>query len=215
MRVLSTKKQKKKITEESKINSIGARSPPGKQNSVTATACLFSNLILSYQQPNNRDNRREEKALLAHANSLFSFFLLSNKKMPILTSPPTTFLSALSFPRIGLLSKSKSKSGSCFPFPSKSEKTLKTLTTPLYGSRFAAMSWLGKLGLSFGTRSGISDEASAAIAQGPDDDVPAPGNEFAQFGAGMDLDLRLIILSYPVITAIAIPDSMGSSGVEF
>lgn len=123
--------------------------------------------------------------------------------MPILTSPPSAFLSALSFPRIGLLSKSKS--ASCFPFPSKSEKTLKTLTTPLYGSRFAAMSWLGKLGLSFGTRSGISDEASAAIAQGPDDDVPAPGNEFAQFGAGMDLDSSLIILSYRVIiTAIAI-----------
>jgi peptide-methionine (S)-S-oxide reductase len=49
------------------------------------------------------------------------------------------------------------------------------------------MSWLGKLGLSFGSRAGISAEASAALAQGPDDDVPASGNEFAQFGAGMDL----------------------------
>ncbi|RVW98118.1 Peptide methionine sulfoxide reductase [Vitis vinifera] len=47
------------------------------------------------------------------------------------------------------------------------------------------MSWLGKLG--FGARTPPEpslDPHSSAIAQGPDDDLPAPGQQFAQFGAG-------------------------------
>ncbi|KAL6008342.1 Peptide methionine sulfoxide reductase A4, chloroplastic [Asimina triloba] len=54
---------------------------------------------------------------------------------------------------------------------------------------FRPMSWLGKLGFGFGSRSpgamfSPSSSATSSIAQGPDDDIPAPGQQFAQFGAG-------------------------------
>ncbi|XP_059301866.1 peptide methionine sulfoxide reductase-like [Lycium ferocissimum] len=47
-------------------------------------------------------------------------------------------------------------------------------------------SWLSKLG--FGSRSeselNSPTSSSSAIPQGPDDDTPDPGHQFAQFGAG-------------------------------
>lgn len=42
--------------------------------------------------------------------------------------------------------------------------------------------WMEKVG--FGVRAAQTNGASASGAQGPDDDVPAPGREFATFGAG-------------------------------
>ncbi|MCO5592693.1 hypothetical protein L7F22_046696 [Adiantum nelumboides] len=50
-------------------------------------------------------------------------------------------------------------------------------------------SWLEKLGIGGRTKAGgmvdaQADTAGLSIAQGPDDDVPAPGQQFAQFGAG-------------------------------
>lgn len=44
------------------------------------------------------------------------------------------------------------------------------------------MNILSKLG--FGTRAPDPSSMDSSIAQGPDDDVPAPGQQFAQFGAG-------------------------------
>ncbi|KAL0401014.1 UNVERIFIED_CONTAM: Peptide methionine sulfoxide reductase [Sesamum latifolium] len=63
------------------------------------------------------------------------------------------------------------------PFNSPRNPTLKPSTL--------RMSWLNKLG--FGARSPSDspvDSSSSAIAQGPDDDIPGPGQQFAQFGAG-------------------------------
>ncbi|PKA58898.1 Peptide methionine sulfoxide reductase [Apostasia shenzhenica] len=56
------------------------------------------------------------------------------------------------------------------------------------------MNWLGKLGLGFGNRAGISsvDASSTAITQGPDDDVPAPGQQFSQFAAGCFWGVELV-----------------------
>lgn len=43
--------------------------------------------------------------------------------------------------------------------------------------------WLNKLGFGARTESSM-DSSSSEIPQGPDDDVPDPGQQFAQFGAG-------------------------------
>lgn len=92
-------------------------------------------------------------------------------------SSPTSLLisfpsSSLSLPKPYLfLSKFPSKSP-CFPQLTRSFS--------LYSS--PKMNWLGRLG--FAARAPAVDPSSAAIAEGPDDNIPAPGQQFAQFGAG-------------------------------
>lgn len=55
---------------------------------------------------------------------------------------------------------------------------------PLLLSPFTpTMNWLSKLGLLFGART-TTEPSPSPLAQSPDDDLPAPGNQFAQFGAG-------------------------------
>ncbi|KAH0871144.1 hypothetical protein HID58_078166 [Brassica napus] len=53
--------------------------------------------------------------------------------------------------------------------------------------------------LGYGSRS-QQDPSSAAIAQGPDDDVPSPGQQFAQFGAGCFWGLELAYQRVPGVT---------------
>ncbi|KAJ3681797.1 hypothetical protein LUZ60_014370 [Juncus effusus] len=120
--------------------------------------------------------------------------------MPFLSPSPTLFSSSL-------------RLSSCFPrSSSKSLKPIKTLTpSNLSSSRLTvSMSWLGKLGLSFGTRGGISAEASASLAQGPDDDVPAPGNQFAQFGAGCFWGVELAFQRVSGVTKTEVGYSQGN-----
>ncbi|XP_047328268.1 peptide methionine sulfoxide reductase A1-like [Impatiens glandulifera] len=70
------------------------------------------------------------------------------------------------------------------------------------------MSWLGKLG--FGNRSEVEiDPASAAIAQGPDDDVPSPGQEFSQFGAGCFWGVELAFQRVPGVTKTEVGYTQG------
>ncbi|CAD5194990.1 unnamed protein product [Musa acuminata subsp. burmannicoides] len=70
------------------------------------------------------------------------------------------------------------------------------------------MSWLGKLGFGLGGRA--ATEASSAVAQGPDEDAPAAGQEFAQFGAGCFWGVELAFQRVPGVTKTEVGYSQGS-----
>ena len=67
-------------------------------------------------------------------------------------------------------------------FTKSTKQTLRPLRTLSKPFATTTMNILNKLG--FGSPRAQQSSADASIAQGPDDDVPAPGQEFAQFGAG-------------------------------
>lgn len=72
------------------------------------------------------------------------------------------------------------------------------------------MSWLNKLG--FGVRSTTDspvDSSSSSIAQGPDDDIPAPGQQFAQFGAGCFWGVELAYQRVPGVTKTEVGYTQG------
>lgn len=77
----------------------------------------------------------------------------------------------------------------------------------------SSMSWLGKLGLGFGNRAGISsmDASSTEIACGPDDDVPAAGQQLAQFGAGCFWGVELAFQRVPGVTKTEVGYSQGTA----
>ncbi|KAI3458369.1 hypothetical protein Pfo_015032 [Paulownia fortunei] len=72
------------------------------------------------------------------------------------------------------------------------------------------MSWLNKLG--FGARSATDspvDSSSSSIAQGPDDDIPGPGQQFAQFGAGCFWGVELAYQRVPGVTKTEVGYTQG------
>ncbi|CAM8891256.1 unnamed protein product [Rhodiola kirilowii] len=69
------------------------------------------------------------------------------------------------------------------------------------------MNWLNKLGLGAAARA--TDAASSAIAQGTDDDIPAPGQEFAQFGAGCFWGVELAYQRVPGVTKTEVGYTQG------
>ncbi|CAL5364099.1 unnamed protein product [Camellia sinensis] len=72
------------------------------------------------------------------------------------------------------------------------------------------MSWLTKFG--FGTRSPTEpsmDPSSSSIPQSPDDDVPPPGQEFAQFGAGCFWGVELAFQRVSAVTKTEVGYSQG------
>ncbi|KAK2988920.1 hypothetical protein RJ640_026188 [Escallonia rubra] len=71
------------------------------------------------------------------------------------------------------------------------------------------MNWLGKLG--FGTRTPTDSplDQSSSIARGPDDDVPAPGQQFAEFGAGCFWGVELAFQRVPGVSRTEVGYSQG------
>ncbi|GER46561.1 peptide methionine sulfoxide reductase [Striga asiatica] len=103
------------------------------------------------------------------------------------------FKSPLSIPKLPL--------PNCFSSP-------RTLT---FRPSTPRMSWLSRLG--FGARSptdpSVDSSSSSAIAQGPDDDIPAPGQQFAQFGAGCFWGVELAFQRVPGVTRTEVGYTQG------
>lgn len=93
--------------------------------------------------------------------------------------------------------------------------SIKPNPTPIFNPGLRTMgSWLEKLGIGRGKASGIegaqADTAGLSIAQGPDDDVPAPGQQFAQFGAGCFWGVELAFQRIPGITKTEVGYTQGA-----
>ncbi|XP_022737365.1 uncharacterized protein LOC111290341 [Durio zibethinus] len=84
-----------------------------------------------------------------------------------------------------------------FPFPQAKRSIF------VYKSR---MNILKNLGFGANNKPTPSMENSA-IAQGPDDDVPAPGQQFAQFGAGWFWGVELALQRVPGVTKTEVGDA--------
>ncbi|CAN4085322.1 unnamed protein product [Withania somnifera] len=100
---------------------------------------------------------------------------------------------------------------SLLPFTQKLHKVSSTFpqtsrTPSLYSP--PKMSWLNKLGFGARTDSPM-DSSSSAIAQGPDDDIAAPGLQFTQFGAGCFWGAELAFQRVPGVTKTEVGYSQG------
>ncbi|XP_022988866.1 peptide methionine sulfoxide reductase A3-like [Cucurbita maxima] len=107
---------------------------------------------------------------------------------------------------------SKSTSISSKPFFSQSNFTIKTpspfpKTYRPISSTGPSMNLWNKLG--FGSRATEASPESLAIAQGPDDDIPAPGQQFAQFGAGCFWGVELAFQRVPGLTKTEVGYTQG------
>ncbi|KAJ9553402.1 hypothetical protein OSB04_017447 [Centaurea solstitialis] len=118
----------------------------------------------------------------------------------------TTTTTTVSLPLLTISSALSLSKPTAFPFPPTTTRPL-TLrhNTP------KIMSWLGKLG--FGTRtpaaSSIEANNISSVAQGPDDDLPAPGQQFAQFGAGCFWGVELAFQRVPGVSKTEVGYTQG------
>ncbi|KAJ6808203.1 uncharacterized protein M6B38_167590 [Iris pallida] len=78
-----------------------------------------------------------------------------------------------------------------------------------YSPSPAKMSWLGKIGLGLGSRAAAFPPSADPAAASPDDDVPAPGREFAQLGAGCFWGVELALQRVPGVSSTEVGYSQG------
>ncbi|KAL5728453.1 peptide-methionine (S)-S-oxide reductase [Ranunculus cassubicifolius] len=91
-----------------------------------------------------------------------------------------------------------------FKFPSTPFQTSRLqsqFTTP--------MSWLNKLGFGNKATETSIDSSSSSIPQGPDEDIPIPGQQFAQFGAGCFWGVELAFQRVPGVSKTEVGYSQG------
>ncbi|CAG7887590.1 unnamed protein product [Brassica rapa] len=121
--------------------------------------------------------------------------------LSLVASPPVISAVSLSKPLQSLskaaLSLSK-RTKPTSPFP-KTARSISVYKSPM-NNLFTR--------LGFGSRP-QPDPASSAIAQGPDDDVPSPGQQFAQFGAGCFWGAELAYQRVPGVTKTEVGYSHG------
>lgn len=110
-----------------------------------------------------------------------------------------------------LLISSSSLSSPKLPLSlSKPNPTHFPLTTRPISTRYKpSMNILNKLGFGFRPSPDPASMENSAIAQGPDDDVPAPGQQFAQFGAGCFWGVELAFQRVPGVTRTEVGYSQG------
>lgn len=113
------------------------------------------------------------------------------------TTPTTTTSSSL-----GLCCSSLRK-----PFLNPLSKSRQRALRPLSKPFATTMNLLNKLG--FGSPRAAQSAGDASIAQGPDDDVPAPGQQFAQFGAGCFWGVELAFQRVPGVTKTEVGYTQG------
>ncbi|KAL9671003.1 hypothetical protein QQ045_008566 [Rhodiola kirilowii] len=80
-------------------------------------------------------------------------------------------------------------------------------TTRSVSLHASPMNWLSKLGLRAAAKA--TDPTSSAIAQAPDEDIPAPGKDFAQFGAGCFWGVELAYQRVPGVTKTEVGYTQG------
>ncbi|XP_038708275.1 peptide methionine sulfoxide reductase-like isoform X2 [Tripterygium wilfordii] len=93
------------------------------------------------------------------------------------------------------------------PFLSLSKPSPFPRNTRRFSFYKAPMNILNKLG--FGTKSSDPSATDSSIPQGPDDDVPAPGQQFAQFGAGCFWGVELAFQRVSGVTKTEVGYSQG------
>ncbi|KAI3735098.1 hypothetical protein L6452_14586 [Arctium lappa] len=123
------------------------------------------------------------------------------------TTTTITTTASLSLPLLTISSNLSLSKPTSFPL---SLTTTKPSFSTLRHTPPKIMSWLGRIG--FGARTPAADAASmdqSPIAQGPDDDLPAPGQQFAQFGAGCFWGVELAFQRVPGVTKTEVGYTQG------
>ncbi|KAL2558469.1 Peptide methionine sulfoxide reductase A4 [Forsythia ovata] len=114
-----------------------------------------------------------------------------------ITSP--SILSSISKPSFSF-PKLPSPTPFNYPYTTENRSTLFASTR---------MSWLNKLGFGLRATTDTDSPVDSSIPQGPDDDVPAPGQQFAQFGAGCFWGVELAFQRVPGVTKTEVGYSQG------